>query len=383
LHVHYIDDAEIAAEEMDVVGEEGILSQPDAVQTPLMKARWPFPPLLRMVGQTLADGAPLSFAIGSLRFTRASHEIIVNPLGEPPADGSESRLPVKKIVMWPNVLNLSPFINYELTDERSAYAILLMHHVWPNGDEANIRPAGKTAVQHLHDLKDAGLMPDLDLLVGPSRRIRTDLANNGTPIGGDAFNGDPEEDGDIREGEEDEEYEPRVFDGDDAEAVGFDFDVRAATSAPASGESGFIPLTKNAFLKGKDCVGRIVRETDAKLTYDNTRTESDPYERLSGGRRIYPYRDQAVIQAQLQLNLERLNKVHLQKKTYERIDAHLTGRIKRPLRLVVTGPAGTGKTEIIYATVRRTKILYGRTLGMYGPVIVLAPSGSVAANGGE
>ena len=50
--------------------------------------------------------------------------------------------------------------------------------------------------------------------------------------------------------------------------------------------------------------------------------------------------------------------------------------------MVVMGPGGVGKTEIIKAAVRLAKIKYGRTLGKYGPVIVVAPSGSSAANAG-
>jgi len=83
--------------------------------------------------------------------------------------------------------------------------------------------------------------------------------------------------------------------------------------------------------------------------------------------------------------LARLGTVLKQKKTYECIDEHLSSRSNEAgdkLKMVVMGPGGAGKTEIIKAIVLRSKIRYGRTCGKYGPAIVVGPSGSSAANAG-
>jgi hypothetical protein len=50
--------------------------------------------------------------------------------------------------------------------------------------------------------------------------------------------------------------------------------------------------------------------------------------------------------------------------------------------MILSGAGGTGKTQIIKAVVRLAKLVYGRQRGKYGPVVVVAPSGSAAANAG-
>jgi len=215
-----------------------------------MQKKWALPPLLRMDGQLLAAGSPWTFAIDDIHFTLASRKVLKR-LTEEQCD--EDPVPTRVFdgkEMWPNVLNLSPFITYDLTDERSAYAILLMHRVWPDGEEDNILPLSKTAVEHLDELIQRGAMLGLDKLVGPSRRIRTDLAANGTPISGGAYDRD-EEDRDLHDeaDDEDEFYAPRVTTDGDEE--GFEFDVAVASTAPPTGESCFIELRKQASIRGR------------------------------------------------------------------------------------------------------------------------------------
>jgi hypothetical protein len=76
-------------------------------------------------------------------------------------------------------------------------------------------------------------------------------------------------------------------------------------------------------------------------------------------------------------------------KTSQKSNHSITSRLwhfmmlgRKQLRMIVTGAGGTGKTEIIHATVRLAKILFGRTPSDFGPIVVVAPSGAAAANAG-
>jgi hypothetical protein len=49
---------------------------------------------------------------------------------------------------------------------------------------------------------------------------------------------------------------------------------------------------------------------------------------------------------------------------------------------IMSGEGGVGKTEVIKATVLEAKIVYGKTGGFFGPVVVVAPTGAAACNVG-
>ena len=321
------------------------------------------PPLLHKVGQCLLGESDqiMQFRIGDLRFTRSMRE--------------------KKIC--PNVLSLCPYLTYDLEDERSAYAILLMHRVWENGDEANILPAGSTAVDYLRSLITTGSFLDIDEIVTPNRRIRTDLAKNGTPMPGTTFGGEENNDSD----DEAEDY----FNCDDTvefdESANNDLEEDVPTegdeSRPIQSLSGvsFMNLSHKAFARGKDCVNRIVRSTELAFRVANT-IAAGSKSLLRKRRKIFPYSNSKELTNELQAIVKRLKTVARQHKTFEHIKAKLEAKDGAKLKLVVTGAGGTGKTEIIHATVRLSKLTFGKTRGKYGPVIVVAPSGAAASNAG-
>ena len=59
------------------------------------------------------------------------------------------------------VLNLSPHVPMNDDDERSCYAILLLHNPWPNGNEDDILGSPpKTAVECLNQIKSRNMFPN-------------------------------------------------------------------------------------------------------------------------------------------------------------------------------------------------------------------------------
>jgi hypothetical protein len=50
------------------------------------------------------------------------------------------------------IIHCTPHLQIDYNDENACYAILLLHHPWPEGEEKNIVPVGVTASHHLADL---------------------------------------------------------------------------------------------------------------------------------------------------------------------------------------------------------------------------------------
>lgn len=326
------------------------------------------PQLLQKVGHHgLSSDAPEKFRIGDLYFTRVKRDGIV----------------------CPRVLSLCPYMTYDIEDETSAYALLLMHRVWPGGLEENILPPEYSAVQYLRHLVDSGQFEGLSDIVTPNRRIRDDLAKGGyEEFRHIRARRDDDTDSEDENVGKDEDY----FDCKNDEDVAFDdFKQNADADAPRddvfnesiqSGES-FIKLTRKEYLMGKNNLNKIVQTVESEYSISNSLSSGESSSRnTSEGRGFYPYKDVAKLIEELNELRKRLKTVDLQHKSFAYIEKHLRDKIGEKLKMIITGPGGTGKTELIHAIVRLAKILFGRTAGKYGPVIVLAPSGAAAANAG-
>ena len=288
----------------------------------------------------------------------------------------------------PVVLNLSPYLSFDPDDEASAYAMLLLHTVWPGGDEDNLLPDCVGAVEHLKAQRD--VCPEIDAFLEPNRRIRTDLAKNGTPASDrvNVFDGNTREDeGDGSD--EDEEFGEDDEERDDGEGYAqrvdeaTDFEMNTSgevrVTAPQSGESPVIAINNATYRHGKAFLQNVQLAIAEASATENTYGEGERPDARGGG--VFKYRDAAKIAAELGAIVKRMKKVKKQSKAYALIRSKFKDLTSR-LMMVLSGAGGTGKTEIIKAAILLAKQLYGRQRGEYGPVVVVAPSGSAAANAG-
>ena len=69
----------------------------------------------------------------------------------------------------------------------------------------------------------------------------------------------------------------------------------------------------------------------------------------------------------------------MQLKAYNIVKTYLTTDTKQ-LGLFLTGEGGTGKSKVIEAIVRFSRNFFGKTDGIYGPIIVTAPTGTSSNN---
>ena len=80
------------------------------------------------------------------------------------------------------IIHCSPYIPFAPENDRSAFSILLLHVPWPNGNESNIIPVGKTASDHLTFLKNSGqLTSDLVHFIDENVGIQKALDEQGVP----------------------------------------------------------------------------------------------------------------------------------------------------------------------------------------------------------
>jgi len=80
------------------------------------------------------------------------------------------------------VVSLSPFIPFDVANERSAYSLLLLHSRWPSGIESEILPPDSCAVDQLKLLSSEGKLPSsLKTLIEQNMKIESTLAEQGKP----------------------------------------------------------------------------------------------------------------------------------------------------------------------------------------------------------
>ena len=67
-----------------------------------------------------------------------------------------------------------------------------------------------------------------------------------------------------------------------------------------------------------------------------------------------------------------------QKRAYDKAVSHISGTNPAPLFMCISGEGGTGKSFIIALISKFTRSRYGKQLGLYGAVAVMAPTGCAA-----
>jgi hypothetical protein len=67
-----------------------------------------------------------------------------------------------------------------------------------------------------------------------------------------------------------------------------------------------------------------------------------------------------------------------QRYAYDKALLHLLGTNPDPLGMFISGEGGTGKSRVIEVIIEFCRLKYGRTKGVYGAAIAMAPTGSAA-----
>jgi len=69
-----------------------------------------------------------------------------------------------------------------------------------------------------------------------------------------------------------------------------------------------------------------------------------------------------------------------QRQAYDKVISYINGSSSGQLMMFMSGEGGTGKSEVIKLIMDYTRIYFGRTYGLYGPVVALGPTGVSSNN---
>ena len=326
------------------------------------------------------------------------------------------------------VIHLSPYLVADVADEASAYAILLLHHVWPQGNEEHICPEGQFAVDILNSLiANNRLLPHVApmlKLIQLSEEARAqnlrDLNEQRQRTEQDSYLGHrtPEDDND-----EAACYGGRScagdYNSDEGESLtaeeGYFFDMEADGSAELDGDSeGELgppqagPLDaehssdSTAFLSEDRFAFLPVDQYNGEKQAVNTAIDSyrskqlDTFNGSTGlnsdvvGKQNKPLRPGLVAEYQpvsdwanrknkLQGSIDHCDRE--QRVAFERVKAYLhNDDPESQLLMFVSGEGGTGKSHLIKTISEYAAVTFGRSRGKYGQAITWAPTGSSAFN---
>jgi hypothetical protein len=275
------------------------------------------------------------------------------------------------------VLHLSPHIAVNADDEKSCYAVLLLHTVWPNGDEDSILGSPPVnAVQQLASLRSTNMLPSyVDCFLEKVTHSETIMSVQESPQSGYELNEEMADDlvedvrPDLRLEGNDDDCEDDEDDGDDISRSVNGTDVlEEMHAARHEGLHQNVPKRRMIFLRN------YISEQQRKFM-DNYLLENQlqcdeaahmPDVRFNNPKWI-SFNDK----------LQRLG--GKQRAAFDIVTSYVSGSRIGQLMMFMSGEGGTGKSEVIKFVMEYTRLLFGKTAGLYGSVVAIGPTG-VASN---
>ena len=260
-------------------------------------------------------------------------------------------------------------------DERSCYAILLLHNPWPNGNEDDILGDPPiSAVECLKRIKSNNKLPEyVEAFV---KKITT--SQNIMDL-----QGEPDIEPIVEELEsefdvdtmletncllDEDEIVGIVHESDDEENIA---DGQTNIVMKSNGFVENVPLKKMIFLS--NFIATAQRNFMDKFCKDNQLHDGDHDE-------VNVINYQSPRWIELQRRLQPQNIATRQKQAYDIVHSYITSsNCDDQLLMFMSGEGGTGKSEVIKLIMESTRLIHGKQRGLYGAVVALAPTG-VAAN---
>ena len=268
------------------------------------------------------------------------------------------------------VLHLSPHVPVNADDETSCYAVILLHSVWPDGNEDDILGSPpQSAVQRLSDLRKSKKLPTyVDAFLEKVLMSETIMHVQGEP--------------DIERQEEDESNELsedirpdlHVEDQDFLTSEGHNYEetdvVQEIESVQDHRVRENVPKAKMHRL------ANFISEQQRKFI-DNYLLENQLTADQSESGPDYHFTNPKWKSFNEKLLPGKL--ANKQREAFDIVISYVNGSRSGQLMMFMSGEGGTGKSEVIKLIMEYTRIFYGKTFGLYGPVIALGPTG-VASN---
>ena len=311
------------------------------------------------------------------------------------------------------VIHLSPHIPINHDDDRSAYSLLLLHHVWPGGEERALTPDGNVMGSQTHfkalykaSNSDVGpgtfkLLKHVNLVLNTISKseyhqkqnledygANRSMTNFIVQQGASCHNNDSDSDHDDTEDVLDTYVEPSSMpvtedqenDDDPFEALARDqvarsqlLDMEFATVITHEEHQSAIQFIDKVKLAWADAQSNTFTTTELIGISSSLRHDT-----LNSQMRI-PVNDHVARSEQLKDLIQRLDPE--QKLGFDTVTAAVDrDGIGEQLIMFASGEGGTGKSHFIKAVSEYCNLKVGKTRGKYGAVIKFGPTGASAFN---
>ena len=261
----------------------------------------------------------------------------------------------------PKVISLCPYYPQDLTDEESCYSTVLLHTIWPNGQESQVLPPDTTAIVHLDTMiKTKSMPPYVTQALETIQKSETILRNVGKPTF-ESVPGNHDGNDDYQPGSVPDEFRNTAH-----EKYSFQSDTNVICN---------VSLNQKAYLA--NFLSSNLKAFMDNLTTSNRATTEDDIINIQQGRKVPVNSEESS-----ECNLDRMvdGMTSMQRTAYDKISSHLTGENPNQLRIFVSGEGGTGKSHLIKAVREKAQLVFGKARGIHGNTVVMAPTGNAAFN---
>lgn len=275
------------------------------------------------------------------------------------------------------IVNVCPYVPLNSEDEKSCYSTLLIHTPWPMEGEKCLLIHCDSAIQRLKQLINEGELP---LYVQPMldrEHVSRGFRNNNHKINNNEDNGEtaPRLNGydndnyDNSDDYDDNNANVELIENDEDSEITVQRELRPGVEVMTN----ISQLFKQYFVQ---YIQNRQRKFMLNLAEEN---------QINDQQRSFYSKSIEVVPLNNSLQRTELLNARIALLTIEQLDAYNTitkyviGDNPQQMLMFVSGEGGTGKSYLIEVIVEFARLTYGKQKGIYGPVIIITPTGAAAS----
>jgi PIF1-like helicase len=267
----------------------------------------------------------------------------------------------------PVIVNVSPYVPIDNSDEKSAYATILLHTPWPiDGEEMIMHPEG-TAVAKLQNYISTDQLPTYVIPMMEKQRSSANFST-ASPIEPQIVTEIDQNENDGEQINFDNSYTDMI---DHQSSVEYPQPIRQFSIV--DGVFTQITTERNSFYK--NFIQRAQDDYMAAQARENQIEDSIQQSNSSNSNQniVEEYEERL---AKLNLDIETLTAG--QRSAFDKAIKHISGDDPTQLIMFISGEGGTGKSYLIALIMEYTRLKFGKQRGIYGAAVAMAPTGCAA-----
>jgi DNA replication protein DnaC len=277
-----------------------------------------------------------------------------------------------------SIVNVCPYVPFNLEEEKSCYSTLLIHTAWPMEGEKCLLLDCDSSIQRLKQLISEGGLPTYVQPMLIREQISQEFRNNrnhrnsNNEVNGEfepLLNG-------YNDGNDDNE---NSNDNNNENIELIESDLNTEIFIERQLHPGIEVIT-NISQSSKQYFVNYIR--NRQIEYMLHFAEEN---QISGHQQIYLNRSIEVVP--LNNSSERIKKLNEkialltieQMDAYNKIVNYLSGDNGEQMIMFISGEGGTGKSYLLEVIVEYERLTYGKQVGIYGPALIITPTGAAAS----